>query len=1018
MFSTTRKSSNERFRFNQYNPISQTEYKNISEDSPYLIEQIYLDRNIYNNNIPNYPFNPSFNFQYDYIPKTQENSYYNYCDHKSMPYLQQYRDNDNNIMLNDIKEKEKQIRILNQNYEENWKEEMKKDIKTYKYGVNLNISNYETQEAINLSSDKEYNLIKRKNGHRFNKKRMKISKSFSNFDPNALDKTKIKNSKTPKKINNNRENLSCDSHNINNPIHKYSKTCTNFFANKNNNNKDKDDLIHNEQINDCNKCKISNNEDPSFEWKIKLFIEKLEEYFVQSLTVFFCFFIHRLKLYIKLSEIRNIKYISQLSDELQINKNNSYKYNNFRNGIYNSDKKNEILVNKTFQKKNKDAIHITNLKKANLKNSSFNIKLNNNCQKHVQFDKNSIKNMNIKNAKNEYSCSSLNGKSNKKSYPNSSTAFNSNEIKSTNSCSNFGKNQNISNNSLLKNKKNIHIFNKENENSLPNMAVKNTNLSYDKKNTDNKYIKYKNTIQCLNEIYKNKNTLIYVKPKIEDLKMFKIDKVSNFPNNKIYSDNKIELSIKSMILKKKKFSKSFKSSNGQKKIESNQNYEFKEIIIKDIRSNDKRINISIKYIISEKYLKGFTKAKIRKRLISLKNIKNIFINNDIELLKPMKVESFDYIPVITIVKVNIEDNDYDNKNKETNKKLCDIIDIINSLYKKYIIYFGKYFLNELENSNNHIKLISNGNLSEKENEFNNINISCISNKINKNQENEIIIEENYSLNKDIDNILINNNEKIETEKYISDMDHINKMISPENSGNENFLVNENYRINNRENIKLSVVDINQPKKNKKFDYNNNYQLNQNIIKNDKDDETKQLNGLDCDSIKKNKLFAIKISRHKICKNILKDIKIKREKIDKDRILKMKNLFFILENKLNRMNIHYLELIKYNFDRWKQIISKTNIENYGFEDKPIERVKIINNEIDNKNNEIISISDKNRNKSINESEIMKDKKSINKYSSNFEMKIDKNDFTERIKEFRLYLIDYFAFRLKNILYSDD
>ena len=133
---------------------------------------------------------------------------------------------------------------------------------------------------------------------------------------------------------------------------------------------------------------------------------------------------------------------------------------------------------------------------------------------------------------------------------------------------------------------------------------------------------------------------------------------------------------------------------------------------------------------------------------------------------------------------------------------------------------------------------------------------------------------------------------------------------------------------------------------------------------------------------------------------------------------MKNLCFILENKLNRMNIHYLELIKYNFDRWKQIISKTNIENYGFEDKAIERVKIINNEIDNKNNEIISISDKNRNKSINESEIMKDKKSINKYSSNFEMKIDKNDFTERIKEFRLYLIDYFAFRLKNILYSDD
>ena len=690
-----------------------------------------------------------------------------------------------------------------------------------------------------------------------------------------------------------------------------------------------------------------------------------------------------------------------LSDEFKLNKNKSYT-TNIQNGDDN--------LNETFQKKNKDYIHITNLKMANFRNTSFKTKLNNNCQKHVQFDKNSIKKKNIKNAKIEYSFPNINNKSDKKSYHNSSTAFNSNEIKSTNSSSHSRINQYINNISLLKNKNNIQIFNKETENNLSNLTVKNKNLSNEKTN-DNKLTKYKSS----NEIYNKKKALIYVKPKIEDMKMFKIEKIINFPNNKIYSDNKIELSIKSMILKKKNISKSFKGSNEQKKIEPKSNEQFKEIIIKDIQTSDQRINISIKYIISEKYLKEFTKAKIRKKLINLDNIKNIFINNDIESLKPKAVESFDYIPVITILKVNIKDNIYD-KNKEKNQKLCDIIDIIKRLSKKYIIYFGKFFFNELENAINHIKLISNGNLSEKDAEFNKINISCISNKENKNQENEIMIEENYSLNKDIDNTLLNNNEKIETEKYLFEIEHINKMISPSNSENENFLMNDNHKVDKRENIKLSDFDINQPKEKKQIEYNNNYQLDKNIIKNDESKERTKLKLFDCDSMKKNKLFTIKISRHKICKNILKDIKIKREKIDKDKILKMKNLLSILENKINRMNFHYSELLKYNFDRWKQIISKANVEYDDLRDKCL--VKNLNDEIIAENNEIIMALNYNRNKSINKNEVMEDINSLNKYYYNFGIKVDKNDFIERIKNFRLHLIEYFAFRLKNALNYDD
>ena len=371
--------------------------------------------------------------------------------------------------------------------------------------------------------------------------------------------------------------------------------------------------------------------------------------------------------------------------------------------------------------------------------------------------------------------------------------------------------------------------------------------------------------------------------------------------------------------------------------------------------------------------------------------------------------------MITILKVNIKDNVYD-KNKEKNQKLCDIIDIIKRLSKKYIIYFGKFFFNELENAINHIKLISNGNLSEKDAEFNKINISCISNKENKNQENEIMIEENYSLNKDIDNTLLNNNEKIETEKYLFEIEHINKMISPSNSENENFLMNDNHKVDKRENIKLSDFDINQPKEKKQIEYNNNYQLDKNIIKNDESKERTKLKLFDCDSMKKNKLFTIKISRHKICKNILKDIKIKREKIDKDKILKMKNLLSILENKINRMNFHYSELLKYNFDRWKQIISKANVEYDDLRDKCL--VKNLNDEIIAENNEIIMALNYNRNKSINKNEVMEDINSLNKYYYNFGIKVDKNDFIERIKDFRLHLIEYFAFRLKNALNYDD
>ena len=137
----------------------------------------------------------------------------------------------------------------------------------------------------------------------------------------------------------------------------------------------------------------------------------------------------------------------------------------------------------------------------------------------------------------------------------------------------------------------------------------------------------------------------------------------NNPKNNNNFNKQVESPIKSLIIKKKNISKGNCFEKNEKDI-------LKEIIIKELQSQDKRINIFIKYMFSDKSINDFKKAKIRRKILSFQTIKNIFLDNHVDILKPLKIESFDLCPMITILKTNITSNDNDKLEKD--KKLSNL----------------------------------------------------------------------------------------------------------------------------------------------------------------------------------------------------------------------------------------------------------------------------------------------------------------------------------------------------------
>ena len=137
---------------------------------------------------------------------------------------------------------------------------------------------------------------------------------------------------------------------------------------------------------------------------------------------------------------------------------------------------------------------------------------------------------------------------------------------------------------------------------------------------------------------------------------------------------------------------------------------------------------------------------------------------------------------------------------------------------------------------------------------------------------------------------------------------------------------------------------------------------------------------------------------------------------KEKIDKMRNLFLLLDNESTKR-----DLLKVNFQKWKQNIKYTKVKNQALKNRNSQKIINISNETDKKYKEINLAKNSNIN-SIKESEIISYKNPFlldkNKFYSILETKANKVLFEERLKKFRLYLINYFTFSLQNKFSLDD
>ena len=341
------------------------------------------------------------------------------------------------------------------------------------------------------------------------------------------------------------------------------------------------------------------------------------------------------------------------------------------------------------------------------------------------------------------------------------------------------------------------------------------------------------------------------------------------------------------------------------------------------------------------------------------------------------IKTIEFVPVITVLKVNIKNNGSNNalyKNSERNEKLLIASNVLNNIIQKLFQFYGKCLFNELQKINYDKKLLK-GNISENDKELNEINISCFSNKINENNKNGIGIGDNYSLNNEIDNILIDNNyEKIEEEKYLNEINYIDKMLSSENSENENIIRNtKNNKIVQRRNTTQIDSDC------------YNYQINEEIKNCNRNSQSNKLERFKKSSLGKHKLFRIKME-------------------------KIRKIIYSTNNKWNK-EINCLDLLKYHFLTWKQNIQKLN-----FKDKIFNR-----NLLNNKTKKIKVGNIKSLNNLVIEPKKVKREiiQLFNKNSvDNSRRKINKTEFEDRLKDFRLNLINYFVLRIKKLSFSDN
>ena len=1138
------------------NPYDYNINNEFFNNSKYRNQNLNKKSNLINTRYPSYKayFNNSNNY---YLPSSQQ--FFNPDNNNNSQFISSAsKNNEEKIIMNKIQkifnesEKKKEQKILHDYYKQNYKEMLNKNIDNYPNGINLSISNCETQYPITkLNSDDNFvkklkifldnyeknNHSKKKNkniknhisnsltSYEFYSKNVKKNHENKNMNKTKyLDTSKGKISNTCRHQNNNsnqhlNQNYSNKKNSLNESNVKFykefNKTCDNFNNKKKANNLLKEIIKkksrnnfdmsenrnysvqsigeffekNNENLSSSrikllsieNKHKefktvfkrfskknrneiIGKNLSKEYELqekyisKMKLFIDYIESFYIMSLNKFFRYFIKSLQTYNLLNITKN-KDCEKLLKRYQKTRNI---HNNFNNNIsYNSNNNNTTYRSKC----NLNRINI--IENYKTKDNSSRIKSNVNPEiyipknkiEHIKLSKNNISNnLSSNKIKNNVISSKFLYNKNIETTDNKnvlSTDYKSKNMQSTQEKKNLVK-PNINKNNYGIIKKNIHLKNISsfdiNDAKINTFDEFNNNF-IDKNNSKVKpiiYLKPKSRAQNLKKmiISKDKNSEKISNTNSKTLYNKKaMNNTMNINNNLNYMTNQNISKPSTSFQNSDSFVSPIKSRypskiDNYKKIynikKSNEHIISKniaeELVIKHLNTHDKRLWVTIKYITSELSIQKFSKMKIRRRLVNLSNNKNIFLNNELKLLKPFHNDSLEIISPLSLVKTQMKSNHKisiipeEKEDINNSSKISDMIKIIQKYVKKNIRDFQKRFFEYLKEKYN-LSIIS---LSQRKafkmikNNFKNIN--------------------DIDINK-ISNHILEDNDEIE-EKNISD--------------NEN-ITNSKQLLKKNEHCKRNLFpDISLPSFNTEdniFNYEKINYLNKSELceKSDFSDTAnggeKNLNFSGIFERPKKRPFRLKITKYKIFREIIsqnKKIKIKKDIIKEDEEMRKKNkIIYLLTDKFSDYN-NGLRTIKNYFNIWKENIINNNKIKCNEQDiindvdeklnEHKEERKNDNEEedddesnidnLDSKDEGIIKINDliKNRsdilyNPSLNELSKINNQKgieinSIRDSEENKSFQYDKNELEDKIHYFRIYLINYYAFKRKNIGTSEE
>ena len=810
--------------------------------------------------------------------------------------------------------------------------------------------------------------------------------------------------------------------------------------------------------------------------KMKSFIQYLEGLYILSFTNSFKYFIEKLKSYKKPILIGNKDSINLLKRFQKSKKSKNKKIN--KNILYNT---NNISLNKDFIYKNinnntfnsNSSAFIDTYKKKNNKKAnnciSPNIYIPKNSKEKYSLSRNKSNTNNSLNFKNINQIINSNISNNTRYTDkkiNISNDFNSKKFSSNkkNIILKY-KNDNLSYSKDFENDNNRQNDN-QNLSNLINSKISPNISSFSKKSKEDILPDFNFTDQ----IYMKQKPIIYIKPKQGTTNLKKIllsnEKETNDKNDLSKSEVNIKHIYKTIIKKKTendfrdlnmtsnnkktnmsnsllikkinsqrspikpKFifkndifrnSNNFINNNEVAKDENKNNKNItKEIIVKNICSYDKKVWVSIKYIISETFKQEFSKIKVRKRLINLKDNKNIFLNCDLDSLKPVRTDSIELISALSLLNAYIEnnnDNDNDNINDNYNyhdnnndedkndniisnlnnnsdnnskEKIEKLIDILQNYEKQNISYFYYYFFDLLKDPQNDSNLI----FSPQKDIFKNIknnfentdsDIFNLSNNMNTNEfdKNNSSDKDDNSINNKKD-IKSNNNKTIQVKCKRKLFTHRkNLRLMSDDDGNDT-------KNNERENKLNKSLD-------ERIDSLENERMNLNISGNYFPRKTKSFR------LRITKCKILRETIHKENKIINLNTNIKQNVLKDEKDMRKKNvLTLLLTNKFSPFN-NNLRLIRNYFQFWKFNNNKDESDK-NKNNNNINDINNLNSENNDKkenentfiNNEIIKINDKMENNII--------KREVN--NSSKEIHFDANDLEDKIEYLRIFLIRFF------------